>query len=81
MWSTSKKDHPPESLPADVFIDAGCKTEYSRPLSLFNKLEFGGRWPLPMRARCSAFRYCPNPLGIVPAEQFDKLEFDNIKAA
>ena len=40
-----------------------------------NKLEFGGESPLTMRARCSAFRYCPNPLGIVPAELFDKLEF------
>ena len=28
-----------------------------------------------MRARCSALRYFPDPLGIVPAEQFDKLEF------
>ena len=28
-----------------------------------------------MRARCSAFRHCPDPLGIVTAEQFDKLEF------
>ena len=28
-----------------------------------------------MRARCSGFRYCPNPLGIVTAEQLDKLEF------
>ena len=41
----------------------------------FDQLEFGGQWPLTMRARCSAFRYCPNPLGVVPAEQFDKLEF------
>ena len=29
-----------------------------------------------MRARCSAFRYCPSPLGIVTAEQLDKLDFD-----
>ena len=42
----------------------------------FNKLEFGGQWPLTMRAWCLSFRYCPNPLGIVLAEQFDKLEFD-----
>ena len=41
----------------------------------FIKLEFGGESPLTMRAQCSAFRYCPDPLGIVPAEQFDKLEF------
>ena len=45
------------------------------PTYLFVKLEFGGESPLTMRARCSAFRYCPNPLGIVPAELFDKLEF------
>jgi hypothetical protein len=38
-------------------------------------LEFGGESPLTMRARCSAFRYCPSPLGIVPAEILDKLEF------
>ena len=31
--------------------------------------------PLAMRAWCGAFRYCPNPLGIVPADQFDKLQF------
>ena len=42
---------------------------------LLDKLEFGGQWPLTMRTRCSAFRYCPNPLGIVTAEQLDKLEF------
>ena len=42
----------------------------------FNKLEFGGQWPLTMRAWCLSFRYGPNPLGIVLAEQFDKLEFD-----
>ena len=28
-----------------------------------------------MRARCSAFRYCPDPLGIVTAKQFVKLDF------
>ena len=42
---------------------------------LLDKLEFGGQWPLTMRARCSAFRYCPDPLGIVTAKQLDKLEF------
>ena len=41
---------------------------------LFVKLEFGGQWPLTMRARCGAFRYCPDPLGIVTAKQLDKLE-------
>ena len=40
-----------------------------------DKLEFGGQWPLTVRARRGALRYCPNPLGIVPAEQLDKLEF------
>ena len=33
-----------------------------------------GQWPLTMRARCSAFRCCPDPLGIVPAEVLDILE-------
>ena len=28
-----------------------------------------------MRAWCSAIRYYPDPLGIVTAEQIDKLEF------
>ena len=46
-------------------------------LNQFDKLEFGGESPLTMRARCCAFRYCPDPLGIVTAEQFDKLEFDS----
>ena len=40
-----------------------------------DKLEFGGESPLTMRARCSAFRYCPDPLGIVTAKQCVKLEF------
>ena len=40
-----------------------------------DQLEFGGESPLTMRTRCSAFRYCPNPLGIVTAEQLGKLEF------
>ena len=42
---------------------------------LFDKLEFGGESPLTMRAWCSAFRYCPNPLGIVPAKVFAKFKF------
>ena len=42
---------------------------------LLDILEFGGQWPLTIRARCSRFRYFPDPLGIVTAEQFDKLEF------
>ena len=42
---------------------------------LLDKLEFGDEPPLTMRARCSAFRYCPDPLGIVTAKQLVKLEF------
>ena len=40
-----------------------------------DKLEFGGQWPLTIRAWCGTIHYCPDPLGIVTAEQFDKLEF------
>ena len=47
----------------------------SARLYLLDELEFGGDAPAAIRARCGAFRYCPNPLGIVTAEQFDKLEF------
>ena len=36
-----------------------------------DKLEFGGESTLTLRAGCYAFRYCPNPLGIVTAEQLD----------
>ena len=36
---------------------------------LLDKLEFGGESPLTMRARCSALRYFPDPLGIVTAKQ------------
>ena len=42
---------------------------------LTDKLEFGGESPLTMRVWCNAFRFCPDPLGIVTAEQLDKLEF------
>ena len=38
-------------------------------------MEFGGESPLTIRARCGGFRNCPNPLGIVTAEQLNKLEF------
>ena len=55
-------------------VKAHCKVYRHVPL-LFGKLEFGGESPLTMRAQCSTYRHCPNPLGIVPAEQFDKLEF------
>ena len=34
--------------------------------------------PRAMRTRCSAFRYCPDPLGIVTAKQFDALEFGEL---
>ena len=34
-----------------------------------------GMPPQAMRARCGAYRHCPNPLGFVTAEQLDKLEF------
>ena len=44
---------------------------------LFYKLGFGGVPPLAMRAWCGAFRSCPDPLGIVPAEVFVKLELVN----
>ena len=37
--------------------------------------ELGGESTLTMRAWCSGFRDCPDPLGIVTAEQLDKLEF------
>ena len=43
---------------------------------LTEKLEFGGESPLTMRARLVCIRYCPGPLGIVTAEQLNKLEFD-----
>ena len=39
------------------------------------KLKFGGESPLTMHAGCNAFRYCPDPLGIVTAQLFAKLEF------
>ena len=41
----------------------------------FYSLAFCGGSPLTMRARCYALRYCPDPLGIVPTKQLDKLEF------
>ena len=40
-----------------------------------DKLEFGGESPRTSCARCSAFRDCPDPLGIITAEQLEKLEF------
>ena len=41
----------------------------------FDKLEFGGESPRTMRAQCGTIRCCPDPLGIVTAKQFVKLEF------
>ena len=32
-----------------------------------NKFRFGGQCPQTMRARCTAIRYCPDPLGIAIA--------------
>ena len=52
-----------------------CNSIYERNSYLFDILEFGDESPLTIRARCGAFRYFPDPLGIVPAEQLDKLEF------
>ena len=43
-------------------------------MKLLDILEFGGESPLTMRAQCTAFRFCPDPLGIATAEQFDILE-------
>ena len=69
----------------DVRIFAGqdkrLPPRWQEPYFLFkrndqlDKLEFGGESPLPIRARCSMFRYCPDPLGIVTAKQLNKLEF------
>ena len=52
-----------------------CQESWIQIYHLLNKLEFGGQRPQAMRARCSDFRYCPDPLGIGTAKQFDKLEF------
>ena len=44
------------------------KSLFARDIIQLNKLEFGGESPRTMRAQCSVFRYCPNPLGIVTAQ-------------
>ena len=44
--------------------------------NLFDKKEFGDQWPLTMRAKCSAFHCCPEPLGVVAAAQLGILNFD-----
>ena len=49
-------------------------TDTAKPPRLSN-WNLAGMPPQATRARCSAFRYCPSPLGIVTAEQLDKLEF------
>ena len=64
----------------------GFKTGYSTApaiagavfvqLAPVRQLEFGGESPLTIRARCGCIRYFPDPLGIVPAKQVDKLEFN-----
>ena len=46
-----------------------------RILNCSTNWNLAGMPPRAIRAWCSGFRYCPNPLGIVPAEVFDKLEF------
>ena len=43
-----------------------------------DKLEFGGGSPLTIRAWCSAFRYCPDPLGNVFAEVLGKLKLGGV---
>ena len=67
-----------EILPVSIAIENKTAADFGGCFHLFDKLEFGGESPRTMRARCSAFRNCPNPLGIVTAEQFDKLEFGYI---
>ena len=62
--------HGPVGLAMTVVIGS-----WLRLYKQFDILEFGGESPLTMRARCSGFRYCPNPLGIVTAKRLDKLEF------
>ena len=57
-----------------MLILSGSSTGGSLSLKLFDILEFGSESPLTMRALCSAFRYCPDPLGFVPVEVLDKLE-------
>ena len=58
-----------------IFVIGGSKNDACILLfKQLDKLEFGGESPLTMRARCTAFRYCPDPLGIVTTEQLDKLE-------
>ena len=36
------------------------------------QIGIGGESPRTIRAWCSGFRYCPDPLGIVTAKQFAK---------
>ena len=63
-------------MPAQA-LSGSCAGSFATVLIayLLDILKFCGQWPLTMRAWCSAFRYCPDPLGIVTAKQLDKLEF------
>ena len=65
-------------LPSQFLRKYDSKLNFSRESGgfyLFVKLEFGGESPLTIRARWGCIRYFPDPLGIVPAEVLDKLEF------
>ena len=66
-FSTVYIGYDSNSTTADQMV-SGC-------FYLLDILEFGGESPLTMRVRCGTFRYCPDPLGIVTAEQLGKLEF------
>ena len=48
---------------------------YLVPVNQLDQLDFCGESSRTMRAGCYAFRYFPNPLGIVTAKQLAKLEF------
>ena len=54
-------------------IQTICKRK--SPSMYSTNWNLAGMPPQAMRARCSGFRYCPDPLGVVPAEVLDKLEF------
>ena len=66
---------PPSMQSTSVHNRSAADHQVGGCFHLFDKLEFGGESPLTMRAWYSAFRYCPDPLGIVTAKQLDKLEF------
>ena len=56
-------------------IRKGDHGSHKGGLSAVDKWEFGGEWPLTMRARLVSSRHFPDPLGIVTTEQLDKFEF------